>query len=327
LNFAVSRCGRGMRSGNSIELAGEPGTGKTLIALKLIASAQSQGGYGFFIDVEGRLDFEFAQSLGVNLEDLYYYKPTKEVEVDTVLRKVPLTQDEVFTIVRSILQQMDEEENKEIPFVICLDSLGALLTERDLGLETSGKGYKTREDGTPKSDQGMRAKDLRPWVGAVSPLIQESQGLFIILNHLFSNTSGYGKAVDTRGGRAPKHLASARIFFSKGAPGTRVTDVHNDVVGEVINAFVEKNSVGPPYRTAELLVKFKEEGGVALDYFFGAVSHFIKVGMVVRSGAWYQVVGSTFKVQGEQKIVDALNDETLVIENGILKVVEDGIKT
>jgi recombination protein RecA len=309
-----------MRGGNTIELAGEPATGKTLVSLKLIVAAQKLGGVGFFIDVEGRLGFSFAQSLGVDLDSLYYYQPTKVAMIDGVEAKVNLTQPDVFKIVREILTMMDLPENRDIPFVIVLDSLGALLTDRDIGLEeTSTDKYKVSNDGAPKGDQGMRAKNLRAWIVAISPHIQTSQGLFVLLNHLWSNTSGYGVTTDTRGGRAPKYLASARIFFSKSPVATRLTDKNSEVVGEVIRAYVEKNSVGPPYRETELLVTFREEGGVSLDYYNGLTSYLVKHGLITQAGAWFRLPNTDLKWQGKANLEADLRDGKLVFVDGKLK--------
>jgi len=318
LNLALNNRGAGIRGGNAVELAGEPATGKTLTSLKLAADAQKKGGVAFFIDIEGRLDFDFAKSLDVNLDMLYYFGPTKTAKVDGVEQKVSLSHDDVFSIIHSILVDMATPVNAEVPFVIILDSLGMLNSDRDLGLiKTSKNSYKEDNDGKPKNDQGMRAKQIRGWINKVGPMIQTSNGLLVILNHLFDNTDGYSNKPSTRGGRAPKYLASVRIFFTKNNSSV-VRDDKDNPLGEKITAFIAKNSVGVPYKSAEIMVMFKSEGGVWVDYYSGIKPYLVANALVEQNGSWFTVAGTDLKFQGEAQLYEALNAGVLKFEDGKL---------
>jgi len=318
LNLALNFRGQGIKGGNAVELAGEPATGKTLISLKLAESAQKKGGVAFFIDVEGRLNMEFAKSLGVDLDNLYYYGPTKTAKVDGELQKVSLTLDNVFTIINNIFVDMAKPENEKIPFVIVLDSLGMLNSERDLGMKkTSENAYKTEDGGKPKGDQGMRAKSLRGWINKVGPQVQSSQGLLVLLNHLYSSTDGYSNQPNTRGGRAPKYLASVRIFFTKVGDSV-VRNKDEDSIGEIIHAYIKKSSIGRPYQKTTIKVVFGDEGEVHLDNYWGLPDYLKRKGFLVQSGSWYKILGTNFNWQGQEAVVAALNSGELKWTGGEL---------
>lgn len=239
----------GVPRGRVVEIFGPEASGKTTLALHVIAQTQRQNGVAAFIDAEHALDPDYAKKIGVNMEELLISQPDSGEQALQILE----------TLVRS--SEVD---------VIVIDSVAALTPKNEIAGEMG------------EFQIGLQARLMSSALRKLSAIVSKTKTSVIFLNQIRMKIGVFfGNPETTPGGLALKFYASLRIELR------RIAQIKSgeQIVGSRVRAKIVKNKVAPPFKTCEFDIYYNE----GISYQADLVNAGLRTGVLTKAGSWVQM--------------------------------------
>jgi len=241
----------GLPRGRIVEIYGPESSGKTTLALHVLANAQKAGGIAAFIDAEHALDPEYAQKLGVDTEALLVSQPDTGEQA---------------------LEIMDMLIRSGAIDIVVVDSVAALVPKAEIEGEMGD------------SHVGLQARLMSQALRKITGAVSNTKTTAIFINQLREKVGVmFGSPETTTGGKALKFYASVRLDIRR----IETLKDGTDAVGNRTRVKVVKNKMAPPFKTAEMDILY----GIGVSREGGLIDLGVDQGIVRKSGAWYTYEG------------------------------------
>ena len=239
----------GVPKGRIVEIYGPEASGKTTLALHVVASAQKANGTAAYIDVEHALEPAYAHALGVNIDELLISQPD--------------TGEQALDICESLVRSGAVD-------IVVVDSVAALIPRSELEGEIGD------------SVVGVLARLMSQAMRRLAGAISKNNCTVIFINQLRQKIGNpYGNPETTSGGLALKYYASVRIDVRR----IETLKVNNEYVGAKTRAKIVKNKVAPPFKEAEFDIMY----GEGISRIGEIVDLAVKLDIIEKAGAWFTV--------------------------------------
>lgn len=270
----------GFPRGRVIEVFGPESSGKTTLALHVIAQAQKSGGICAFIDAEHALDAAHSKRLGVNIDDLIISQPDYG--------------EQALDIAEMLVRSGAVD-------VIVIDSVAALVPKAEI------------EGDMGDTHVGLQARLMSQALRKLTPVVHKSKTVFIFINQIRHKIGGlpFANKETTSGGNALKFYASLRVEVRRVA-SLKKNDQH---FGNRVAVKLVKNKVAPPFRRVEVDLLFTEGISKELDLLDASLHY----NVIEKAGAWFSFEGAKI-AQGREQALQYFKDNPEVVSQILDKI-------